>query len=442
MTMQDQPALTMSPAHWQNASDARTGDCAQLAQCLQDARGRTLALFAAFEDALAPTALAVPYSGQLNPPLWELGHIAWFQEWWLARNRERARGAAADPDCARPPSCLAGADALYNSSLVPHARRWHLPLPDDAATRHFLAQTLQQSLHLLAQSEASDDALYFFRLALFHEDMHAEAAVYMAQALGIPLPQQEAMPAGAVVCLPPAPTIALHVAARDWTLGWGGASGFAFDNELAQQTVSLRAFEIDAAPVSWARYLPFVQAGGYQDPRWWSPQGRAWLQTAGACVATAAAQVPTTSAVLQGPRYLRREGGAWLARRGGAWQTLDLLAPAVHLSAHEADAWCCWAGRRLATEAEWECAALTQRGFVWGEVWDWTASVFDPFAGFVSHPYRDYSKPWFGTRRVLKGACTATSPRMRHPKYRNFFTPERNDIIAGFRSCATLVEPV
>ena len=72
MTMQDQPALTMSPAHWQNASDARTGDCAQLAQCLQDARGRTLALFAAFEDALAPTALAVPYSGQLNPPLWEL----------------------------------------------------------------------------------------------------------------------------------------------------------------------------------------------------------------------------------------------------------------------------------------------------------------------------------------------------------------------------------
>ncbi|MBS1221228.1 MAG: Serine/threonine kinase, partial [Proteobacteria bacterium] len=100
------------------------------------------------------------------------------------------------------------------------------------------------------------------------------------------------------------------------------------------------------------------------------------------------------------------------------------------------DAWCCWAGRRLPTEAEWEAAAMTQAGFEWGQVWEWTASRFLPYPGFVAHPYRDYSAPWFGDRYVLRGASRATSPRMAHPRYRNFFLPERNDVPNGFRSCA------
>jgi EgtB-related family protein len=110
--------------------------------------------------------------------------------------------------------------------------------------------------------------------------------------------------------------------------------------------------------------------------------------------------------------------------------------PACHLTAYEAQAWCRWAGRRLPTEAEWERAALIgSSGFEWGQVWEWTAGSFEPYAGFSAHPYRDYSAPWFGSRTVLRGASFMTQPRMRDPRYRNFFKAERNDVPAGFRSC-------
>ena len=116
---------------------------------------------------------------------------------------------------------------------------------------------------------------------------------------------------------------------------------------------------------------------------------------------------------------------------------LDAREAASHLTLHEAEAWCRWAGRRLPTEAEWECAACSAPdAFRWGDVWEWTGSQFEPFPGFEPHPYRDYSAPWFDGRPVLRGASHCTQPRMRHPRYRNFFTAARNDVPAGFRSCA------
>jgi EgtB-related family protein len=177
-------------------------------------------------------------------------------------------------------------------------------------------------------------------------------------------------------------------------------TGFAFDNELPAHPVAVQALEVDAAPVSWARYLPFVQATGY---------------------------------VL--PPFVRWGNNCWQGQHQGCWQALDLQAPAVHVNAHDAQAWCQWAGRRLPNEAEWTCAAQAPE-FAWGQVWEWTASPFEPFAGFQAHPYRDYSAPWWHSHRVLKGACLATSAHMVDVRYRNFFTPERREVFAGFRSVA------
>lgn len=382
------------PTDFSAAVLARAGNANLLAGSLQDARRRTLGLLDACIAALGAD-LRVPYSSQLNPPLWEVGHVAWFQDFWIARNRQRDLGVASDPDDGRPAGRLPGADALYDSSNVAHATRWDLPLPDLATTRAYLAASLVETLELLARAPATDAGLYFFRLSLFHEQMHAEAATYMAQALGIALPA--ALGPGERP-LPPATQI--EMPATTWRLGHAGP-GFAFDNELPAHHVDLAPFTIDSVPVSWRRLLPAVEAGA-----------------------------------VAMPRYLRREDGAWQALRFGTWEALDLDAAAVHLSWHETAAWCDWAGRRLPTEAEWECAALTVPDFYWGDVWEWTSSRFAPFAGFVAHPYRDYSRFGFENHtQVLKGASRATAPRMAHPKYRNFFAPERDDIHAGFRSC-------
>ena len=405
-----------------HASDRRHGR-ESLARALQESRQRTLALCADYAQALGP-AMPVPQSDELNPPLWELGHIGWFADWWIARHPLRHLGVDADPLADRLPARQQrqgrDADALYNSSEVPHDRRWQLPLPDLEQTLADLQASLDDTLALLARAEETDPGLYFFRLALFHEDMHAEAAVHMAQTLGLPLGP---LAAYGTPEAPPAATLAvtdheMSIGATEVRLGWDGP-GFAFDNELGAHTVAVAPFRIDAAPVSWSRFLPFVDAGGYQDPRWWTPAGLAWLHTSGA----------------RHPRHLHREGHGWVQLQHGRRLPLAWQAPAVHLNAHEAEAWCRWAGRRLPTEAEW-MAAARQAGWQGMQVWEWTASRFEPFPGFRPHPYRDYSAPWFDGRPVLKGASSATIARLRHTAYRNFYTPQRNDILAGFRSAA------
>jgi len=287
---------------------ARTLDKAALAQALRHSRERTLALFAAYESALGPK-LWVPCSPELNLPLWELGHIGWFADWWIARNPQRDLGVAADPTVGRAPARQSrrglDADAIYNSSQVPHDSRWQLPLPDADTTRADLAQALDDTLALLKQAPATDEGLYFFRLALFHEDMHAEAAVYMAQTLGLD-PQDTAMPGLAFGAARAWPPRELQVDAARVRLGFDGP-GFAFDNELGAHTVDVMCLCIDTHVVNWAQFLPFLESGSYRQPRFWNTAGRAWRQRLDA----------------QAPRHLRRRtNGAWEQRRWGQWQRL------------------------------------------------------------------------------------------------------------------------
>jgi ergothioneine biosynthesis protein EgtB len=440
----------MNSFEWQGLQ-ARGADVAWLAQALQAARADTLQTFACYLAGLPATstqpALQVPRVPEFNPPLWELGHIGWFQTLWLARNPQWRLGVRADPQVARLPSQLAGlgalgalgafgsfnsfdscdpADALYDSSCVPHASRWQLPLPAPEQAQAELSAQLTQTLALLAQAEAGAAQQYFFRLALLHEDMHHEAALYMAQSLGLAIADARWQPQRLTRARD-----AVELAATDWRLGQDAGDGFAFDNELGRCELKLPASAIDVRVVSWAEYLPFVEAGGYAQPQWWSAAGRAWLQE-------------EAQPLRQAPRYLRKPLGAdgWQVQRWGQWQHLDTALAACHLSAFEAEAWCAWSGRRLPSEVEWERAAQTLGpAFHWGQVWEWTSSDFLPFDGFEPHPYRDYSAPWFGQRRVLRGASFMTQPRMRHLHYRNFFAANRTDLAGGFRSCSREPSP-
>jgi gamma-glutamyl hercynylcysteine S-oxide synthase len=403
-------------AHLEAANLARSGPRAALKAGMAEARAHLLFIWQAYAQALRQRQFRVPYHADLNLPLWELGHIGWFEEWWLARNPLRLQGASA-PDAPRAASVLARSDALFNSSTVPHATRWQLSLPTEAQTFEFLARVRERSLRLLEAAPEDDDALYAIRLVLLHEEMHAEAWIYMAQALGMALPGFAPAPAASL------PSTPWHCNGGRFNLGCA-TGGFAFDNELSAHEVEVAPFTIDRQAITWAQYLPFVEAQGYLDERLWTPEGWRWRQ------AQPSAQ----------PRYLHCLDGAWEVERFGQWHELNLQDPAVHLSHFEAQAWCRFANRRLPTEAEWECAAVSAAAqgepFLWGQVWEWTSSAFSPYPGFVPHPYRDYSAPWFDGRPVLRGASFATRPSMHHPKYRNFYPARRNDIFSGLRTCA------
>ncbi len=414
-TRSQTPGATESPG-----LRIRSADAPQLAIALHEGRAQLLAMFSGFEAALGTADLGIAFDPVLNLPLWELGHIGWFEEWWIRRNPERRRGIRCNAAIERRESVTPGADLLYDSANVPHATRWHLALPNANETRAYLAKVREQTLALLVESEEDAQSLYFVRLALLHEDMHREAWFMMAQHLGIDL--GVALPGRSITA---AKTEGEWLVTGGQQRIGGDASEFCFDNELDAPKLFVEPFCIDRAAVTWRRYLPFVQAGGYDDARLWTPDGWQWRQRHSNGI----------------PLHTRIRDGEWQQRRFGHWAPMDLSSPAVHLSAHEAAAWCRFAGRRLPTEFEWERAVrlAAERGATldWGQVWEWTASAFKPYPGFAPHPYRDYSAPFFDGRPVLRGGSIATEARMLHPAYRNYFPADRRDVFAGFRSCAS-----
>jgi len=391
-------------------ADPRRLAGAALADALHDARATTLARTMDRDDA----AWRVPQQPGVNLVAWELGHLAWFAEFWILRGPHRT-GRDGFVAAARPPT-IAGPDAIFDSARLAHAERWRVELPSRAELAQRLATQLAACEEAIPRDEDDDAANYFHRLALFHEDMHGEAFAWLRATLGWPA-------AAGTPALPSLPrSEPLSIAATELALGRDAdARGFAFDNEQPARPVRVAPFEIDATLVTNAEFARFVAAGGYDDADLWPGAAGAWR-------ARQSARHPA--------RWRRGGDGAWQMRWFDRWQPLDPRAPVIHVSAWEAEAYCRWAGRRLPSAAEWECAARDPR-LVWGRgVWEWTADAFLPYPGFAAGPYADYSQPWFGDHRELRGGSFATHARLHDRRYRNFFVADRSDVFAGFRTAA------
>jgi len=352
-----------------------------------------------------------PCAPTLNPPLWELGHIAWFQEHWCLRVKPGVDPHASPLMEPLAPSRARWADWLYDSSRIPHSARWHAPLLSPAETRAYAADVLAAVTDRIMRSEPSAELAYCAELSLYHEHMHTEAWWMAWQAHGYAPPHVPPLAA-------PAEGAALRIPAGRVELGAREGGGFAFDNEKWAHEVAHEAFEIDARPVTHAGFARFVDDGGYAHPSLWSQAGRTWL------AASRAAH----------PLYWRRSESAWTVRRFDRWIVPPVDEPVIHVNRFEAEAYAAWMGRALPGAAQW-VRACAEPGFTLGRCWEWTSDAFAPYPGFAPDPYTDYSLPWFGTHAELRGAGSfVTAPALARPGFRNFYTPERCDPFVGFRT--------
>lgn len=378
---------------------------------MQDARDYTLKLFDCFAKEGLDVPGKVPVLPFINPPLWELGHIAWFAEWYILRGAESSA-----PASAHRTSLLTKGDDWFDANMVPHRARWTLGLPSTGALKTYCHEVLDRVLDKLRRVKNDHDALYPYRLALAYEDMRGEALACSLQILGVPAPQQLASHT-----IPNWAQGEIRFPGGTIRLGSSPDNGFVFDNEKWAHDCYVSPFVMDSTLVSNAQYSEFIEDGGYQKPQYWTTAGREWLMR------------QDRSA----PRDWLLSGDRWRCERFGKQIALPNNEPVRHVSLYEAQAYCVWAGRRLPTEAEWEFAASSAHPALrWGDLWEWTCSPFEPYPGFSADAFREYSEPYFMTHQVLRGASFATRLRMRSPKFRNFYLPERNDMFAGFRTCA------
>jgi iron(II)-dependent oxidoreductase len=437
---------------------AAPGLAESLAATLREVRERTLRLIAPLSDA----ALREQVDPLLSPLVWDLGHIAGFEELWLTRNLDG-------------PIEFVELPGLYNPFEHPRRERGALPLPGRAECLAHLADVRDRVLRRLATADVGPGSApllrdgYVYRMVAQHEAQHTET---MLQAL-----QRRTDPAYSPVDRREVP------AAHDAHLAQAGATGAmvsvpggtytlgtddrtaAYDNERPCHAVTLAPFAIDITPVTNAQYLAFIADGGYVTDEWWSPAGRAWRAESRA----------------EAPMYWALVGHQWQTRVMDHDAPVDPTHPVSHVSWHEAEAFARWAGKRLPTESEWEVAAtwdpavgaarrypwgdasptaahanIDQRAFgtapvgaypagtsplgisgAIGDVWEWTASRFGPYPGYETFPYPEYSEVFFGDEyRVLRGGSWATQSDVARTTFRNWDYPIRRQIFSGFRCAA------
>ena len=412
----------------------------RMAARLAEARSRTLRLIAP----ISTENLERVHSKLMSPLVWDLGHIAAFEDLWLCH---RTGGLPVlRPDLME----------VYDAAETPRAGRGDLPLLRLAEALDYMDAVRARALEVLDRADLTGDRASVWELVLQHEHQHDET---MLQCIQISEARLYSLPPAEPLAATPAREMA-RIPAGPFLMGDSG-EGFAYDNERPRHEVDLPAFEIDRTPVTNGDYLDFTADGGYERRELWSDQGWAWRREARA----------------ERPLYWSADGRE---RRFDRSDPIDRQLPVMHVSWFEADAYARWAGKRLPTEAEWEKAAAwgpgatRPRRFPWGDeppaderanldqlafgplaagalpagasaygvlgligdAWEWTASDFSPYPGFRAHPYREYSEVFFGGGyKVLRGGSWATRPTVARNTFRNWDHPQRRQIFAGFR-CA------
>jgi iron(II)-dependent oxidoreductase len=421
-----------------------------LLAALTDARRFELELFADISD----SQLLGEQGHFLEPPIWEIGHVGWFQEYWILRNLD-----GAEP-------LLPGSDGIYDSFNVSYRLRWTHRYPSRTETLTYIARVLERSVGRIDGREPTEKDRYFYTLAALHEDMHAENLTAVLQTLSFARPKLSSFERAATE--PPVDEAYqpkdVSVPGGMFELGASRSEPFVFDNEKWAHPVMVAPFRISSTPVTNAQFQAFVDSGGYQSRELWSYRGWDWRRRAR----------------LENPLFWIKDERGWYERQFDEIAPLRPWHPVSCVSWWEAEAYCKWARRRLPTEAEWEMAASFDPGtggkcrFPWGDapprpeqanldhraggtvdvralpagdsalgcrqmignVWEWVADTFEPYPGFVCDPYKEYSQPYFGTKKVLRGGCWATRGRLIRTTWRNFYMRQRRNIFAGFRTCA------
>jgi iron(II)-dependent oxidoreductase len=425
---------------------------------------------------LTKEQLSVPYRPGINPPLWELGHTAHFFEVFILRALDNAA------------SRNSGMDDIWDSFNIDHRDRWTPGLiPDRTNVLAYVDAIHEAILKRIDEKPLTLDQLYLHRYAIYHQNMHIESLLWCRQALGYDEAAYEN--AGRTDASLPGPStkaprsmIAKDVIVRSGIYQIGipsrhthAAGCFAFDNEKPGFEIELDAFAMSPTLVSNEQYLAFVEDCGYKRSELWSWGGKKWLATN-----QATAVPPKIQAALPGqPIYWGKQDGEWRERHFAQWLPLEPDFPVKHVSYWEAEAYCEWAGRRLPTEYEWEAAALGNsvgnpfKRYPWGDgmdaarvdmdgrrfaripvtaypdgaspsgcrqmlgtVWEWTSSQFLPYDGFSVDMYPYMSTLQFGYHKTTKGGSGATSSGLIRGTYRQAYSPERNDVFVGFRTCS------
>jgi iron(II)-dependent oxidoreductase len=360
------------------------------------------------------------YSPILSPLIWDLGHMANFEEEWLVQRiggRDPLRGDLGD---------------FYDAIEQPRKIRGELPILGAAEVRPYMEQVRERTLEVLGEIELDPgDRLladgFVYEMLLAHEHQHNETMLQLLQMVESYEPvETDPGPAAEPVSDGPE-MVAVEGGAH---LIGAEATGFAYDNERPRHEVELKPLEIDRTPVSNAAYAAYLDETGAEPPMYWERDG---------------------------------EGG-WVRTAMGRTDPVDPRLPVIHVSWDQADAFAAWAGKRLPTEREWEAAAaradreranLDQLAFgcapagaygdsaaacgavqMLGDVWEWTSSDFTAYPGFTAFPYAEYSEVFFGdTYKVLRGGAWATRRDVIRLSFRNWDHAERRQIFSGFR-CA------